>query len=66
MEGYRQAFIQRGQKDSERLVLQAVPDEAFLSRKINKRDFHVEYGSTEDILEAAYSLRLYGDLTALN
>ena len=66
MEGYRQAFIQRGQKDSEKLVLQAVPDEAFLYRKINKIDFHVDYGSTEDILEAAYSLRLYGDLAALN
>ena len=48
-EGFREAFIQRGWKDSERLVLRAVPDEEFLYKKINNRDGYVDYRSTEDI-----------------
>ena len=66
MEGFREAFIQRAWKDSERLVLQAVPDEEFLHKKIKNKDSNVDYGATEDILEDACSLRQYEDLTALN
>ena len=51
MEGFREAFIQRGWKDSERLALRAVSDEEFLHKKINNRDVYVEYGSTGDIPE---------------
>ena len=66
MEGFREAFIQRAWKDSERLVLQAVPDEEFLHKKIKNKDSNVDYGATEDILEDACSLRQSEDLTALN
>ena len=55
MEGFSEAFIQRGWKDSERLVLQAVPNEEFQHKKINDRDVYVDYGSTEVILEDACS-----------
>ena len=55
MEGFSEAFIQRGWKDSERLVLQAVPNEEFQHKKINNRDVYVDYGSTEVILEDACS-----------
>ena len=58
-EGYRKAFIQRRWSDSERLVLQAVPNEEFLHKNINNRKVYVDYGSTEDIPEDAYSLRLW-------
>ena len=51
MEGFRVAFIQRGWKNSERLVLQAVPNEEFPHKKINNRDVYVDYGFTEDIPE---------------
>ena len=64
MEGFRDAFIQRGWKDSEKLVLRPVHDEEFLHKKINNKDVHVNYGSTGSIPEDA--VRLYGDLTALN
>ena len=67
MEGFREAFIQKGWKDSKILVLRAVPDEEFLHKKINNRDVNVDYGSAEDIPEEwCIQLRLYGDLTALN
>ena len=66
MEGFREAFIQRAWKDSERLVLQAVPDEEFLHKKIKNKDSNVDYGATEDILEDACSLSQSEDLTALN
>ena len=46
MEGFREAFIQRGWEGSERLVLWAVPEEEFLNNKINNRDDYVDYGST--------------------
>ena len=65
MEGLREAFIQREWKDSERLVLGAVPDEELLHKKINNKDMYVDYGSTKDIPEHGCSLRLHGDLTAL-
>ena len=65
MEGLREAFIQRGWKDSERLVQGAVPEEVFLHKKINNKYMYVDYGSTKDIPEDGCSLRLYGDLTAL-
>ena len=58
MEGYREAFIQRGWNDSERLVLRVVTDEEFLHKNINNKDVYVDYGSTEDITEDAYSLML--------
>ena len=61
---FREAFIQREWKDSERLVLWEAPDKEFLNKKINNREVYVDYGSTENIPEGA--LRLYGDLTALN
>ena len=61
MEGFREPFIQRGWKDSERLV--AIPDEEFLHKEINNRDVYVNYGSTEDIPKVA--LRLSGGLAAL-
>ena len=64
MEGFREASIQRGWKDSERLVLQIVPDKEFLLKKINNSDVYVDYGLTEDIPEDALSL--HGDLRALN
>ena len=51
MEGFREAFIQRGWKNSERLVLQAVPDEELPHKKINNRDVYVDYGFSEDIPE---------------
>ena len=51
MEGFSEAFIQRGWKDSERFVLRAVPDEEFLHKKISNRDVYVDYGSIEDIPE---------------
>ena len=60
VEGFREVFNQRGWKDSERLVLRAVPNEEFLHNKISNRDVYVYYSSTEDIPEDA--LRLYGDL----
>ena len=60
MEWSREAFVQRGWKDSERLVLRVVPDEEFLHKKISNKDVYVDYGSTEDIPEDACSLRLYG------
>ena len=66
MEGFRETFIQRAWKDSERLVLQAVPDEEFLHKKIKNKDSYVDYGATEDIPEDACSLRQFEDLTALN
>ena len=59
MEGHREAFFQRRWNDSERLLLRAVPDEEFLYKNINNRDIYVDYGSTEDIPEDAYSLRLW-------
>ena len=49
MEWFREAFIQREWKDSERFVLRAVPDKEFLHEKINNRDVYVDYDSTEDI-----------------
>ena len=58
MEGYREAFIQRGWNDSERLVLRVVTDEEFLHKNKNNKDVYVDYGSTEDITEDAYSLML--------
>ena len=58
MERYREAFIRRGWKDSERLVLRAVPDEEFLHKNINNREVYVDYYSTEDIPEDECSLRL--------
>ena len=64
MEGFRKAFIQRGWKDSERFVLQIVPDKESLLKKINNSDVYVDYGLTEDIPEDALSL--HGDLRALN
>ena len=64
MEGFREAFIQRGWKDSERLVPRAICEEEFLHKKINNGDVYLDYCSTEDIPEDA--LRMYGDLTALN
>ena len=51
MEGFREAFIQGGWKDSERLVTRAVPDEELLHKKINNRDVYVDHGFTEDIPE---------------
>ena len=39
-------------KHSERLVLRAVPDEAFLYKKTNNRDVYVDYGSTAQINDA--------------
>ena len=66
MEGLRETFIQKGWEDSERLVLRALPHEEFLYKKINNRDVFADYGFTEDIPEDACSLRLYGDLAALN
>ena len=66
MEEFRETFILRGWKDSERPVLRPVPDEEFLYKTINNRDMYVDYGSTENIPEDACSLRLYGDLAALN
>ena len=64
-EGYREAFIQRTWKDSEGLVLRAVPDEEFLQKKINNKDVYEDHDATKDIQEDACSLRQYGDLTAL-
>ena len=58
MEGYIEAFIQRGWNDSERLVLRVVTDEEFLHKNLNNKDVYVDYGSTEDITEDAYSLML--------
>ena len=59
MEGYREAFIQRRWNDSEKPVLRAVSDEEFLHKNINNRNVYAGYGSTEDIPEDAYSLRLW-------
>ena len=59
MEGYREAFIQRGWNDSERHVLRAVPDAEFLHKNINNSDVYMDYGSTEDIPENAYSLKFW-------
>ena len=56
MEEFRETFILRGWKDSERPVLRPVPDEEFLYKTINNRDMYVDYGSTEDIPEDACSL----------
>ena len=64
MERFGEAFIQREWKDSESLVLRAVPDEELLRKKINNQDVYLDYGSIEDIPEDA--LRLYGDSTALS
>ena len=47
----------RIQKDTEGLVLRAVPEEEFLHKKIKNKDVYVEYGGTEDISEDAWSLR---------
>ena len=44
--GFRETFIQRGWKYSERHPLRAVPEEDFLHKKINTRDVFVVYGST--------------------
>ena len=66
MEGFREVFIRREWKDSERLELRKVPNEEFLHEKINNRDVYEDYGSTEDIQEDKCSLKLYGDLAALN
>ena len=69
-EGFRKdRSVQRGpyldrMKDSERLLLRAVPDKEFLHKKINNRDVYVDYASTEYIPEDA--LRLYNDLITLN
>ena len=65
-ERFRETFIQKEWKDSDRLVIRAVPDEEFLYKKINNRDVYVDYGSTEDTPEDACSLRLDGNLTALS
>ena len=42
--GFRETFIQRGWKYSERHPLRAVPEEDFLHKKINTRDVFVVYG----------------------
>ena len=39
MEEFRGAFIQRGWKDSERLLLRPVPDEGFPHKKIKTETF---------------------------
>ena len=59
IEEYREVFIQRRINNLKRLVLRAVSDEEFLHKNISKIDVYVDYGSTEDILENAYSLRLW-------
>ena len=59
MEWYRKAFTQRGWNDSKRLALRAVPDEEFVHKNTNNRDVYADYGSTKDIPEDAYSLRLW-------
>ena len=41
-------------------------DKYFLPKNINNRNVYVDFGSTKDIPQDACSLRLYGDLTALN
>ena len=41
------------------------PDESFLHKKINNKDFSVGYSATEHIPEEACNLRQYEDLTAL-
>ena len=63
-EGFKR--IQRGWKNSERLVIRSVSYEEFLHKQINNKDVHVSYGATEDNLVDACSLRLYGYLAALN
>ena len=59
IEEYREVFIQRRLNNLKRLVLRAVSDEEFLHKNISKIDVYVDYGSTEDILENAYSLRMW-------
>ena len=59
MEEYREVFIQRRLNNLEKLVLRAVSDQEFLHKNISNIDVYVDYGSTEDILENAYSLRLW-------
>ena len=41
-------------------------DEEFLHKKINNKDVYVDYDTTEDISEDAWSLSQYEDLAALN
>ena len=41
-------------------------DEEFLHKKINNKDVYVDYDTTEDISEDAWSLNQYEDLAALN
>ena len=59
IEEYREVLIQRRLNNLKRLVLRAVSDEEFLHKNISKIDVYVDYGSTEDILGNAYSLRLW-------
>ena len=59
MEGYREVFTQRRSNGPERFVLRAVPNEEFLHKYVNNRNVYVDYGSTEDIQEDAYSLKLW-------
>ena len=59
MEGYREVFIQRRSNGPGRFVLRAVPNKEFLHKYINNRNVYVDYGSTEDIQEDTYSLRLW-------
>ena len=53
------AFIQRGCKDSERLVLQVFPNEEFLHEKINRKDVYKDYGAIENTSKDVCSLGLY-------
>lgn len=41
-------------------------DKYFLHKNINNRNVYVDFGSTKYIPQDACSVRLYGDLTALN
>ena len=41
-------------------------DEEFLHKEINNKDVYVDYDTTEDISEDAWSLNQYEDLAALN
>ena len=41
-------------------------DEEFLHKKKNNKDVYVDYDTTEDISEDAWSLNQYEDLAALN
>ena len=48
--------IQRAWRDSERLVLRAVPSKELLHEKINNKDVYVDYGSTKNIPQKIFHI----------